>query len=54
MKQINIGILAPDGIFTPCESYRHLDLSAEIAEEVSGGGVFCIPHKSTSETYSGL
>ena len=32
MEQINIGILAPDGTFTPCESYEHLDLSAEISK----------------------
>ena len=48
MEQIYIGILAPDGTFTPCESYGHLDLSAEIAEEISGGASFVSRIKAES------
>ena len=30
-----IGILSPNGSFTECESYEHLDLAKEIAEKLN-------------------
>ncbi len=30
-----IGILSPNGSFTECESYEHLDLAQEIAEKLN-------------------
>ncbi len=35
MNKSYIGILAPDGTFTPCEPYEHSDAALEIAEKIS-------------------
>ena len=40
MEQTNIGILAPDGMFTPCDSYGHLDTALEIVEKILDGASF--------------